>query len=522
MAWSVPKIGAVAAAASGNITLAEPAGIASGDLMIACIGYRSNAAFAVPGDWNLVATQQSSGDTDATNGIASGLMMWCVRGGSAPTLTFTRTAGDVAQGQIIAYSGGHATPYDTGSANTLAVANAQPTTTTFNTAEAGELIVAMTSMGDNIATTSFDATDTAMDIVSSGTDTTNAPSEDQWRMRANTTTGTGADHGLAIGDVIRATAGATGTVFANSGTAARHVMIAGAFKLAPPTINLAGTSAGTSTAAADVQLTKNLVGSSAGTSTAVAALKITKNLAGSSAGTSTADADLSVATLIELAGASGGTSTAAAGLSVTKNLAASSAGVSTAAATFSITKNLGATSSGIGQANGTLLVTKNFAGASAGSSAATASLSITHNLAGLSAGTSTAVADLTVSESGDINLAGTSAGTSTASASLNVTKNLAGSSAGLATAEATLGITKNLSGLSSGTGSAQASLAITRNLSGASNGVATATATLSVSSIVLTPPLTIVLNSGEKYVSLVDSVRTVNLDSDERYIRLED
>lgn len=40
--------------------------------------------------------------------------------------------------------------------------------------------------------------------------------------------------------------------------------------------------------------------------------------------------------------------------------------------------------------------------------------------------------------------------------------------------------------------------------------------------IVLTPPLTIVLNSGEKYVSLVDSVRTVNLDSDERYIRLED
>ena len=85
MAWGVPKIGALAEVASGNLTLAEPSGIASGDLMVACIGYRSSAAFTVPGDWNLIATQQSSGDTDATNGIASGVMMWCVRGGSAPT-----------------------------------------------------------------------------------------------------------------------------------------------------------------------------------------------------------------------------------------------------------------------------------------------------------------------------------------------------------------------------------------------------------------------------------------------------
>ncbi|HKX84566.1 MAG TPA: hypothetical protein VJL58_10140, partial [Pyrinomonadaceae bacterium] len=151
MAWGVPKIGSLVAAASGNLTLTEPAGIAEGDLMIACIGYRSNAAFTVPGDWNLVATQQSSGDTDATNGIASGLMMWCVRGGSAPTLTFNRTAGDVAQGRIIAYSGGHPTaPFDAGTANTLGSASATVTTGSINTAEAGELIVAMTSAGDNL------------------------------------------------------------------------------------------------------------------------------------------------------------------------------------------------------------------------------------------------------------------------------------------------------------------------------------------------------------------------------------
>lgn len=231
MAWGVPKIGALAEVASGNLTLAEPAGIAQDDLMIACIGYRSNAAFTVPGDWNLIATQQSSGDTDATNGIASGLMMWCVRGGSAPTLTFNRTAGDVAQGRIIAYAGGHATPFDVGSANTLAVASATVTTGTITTAEAGELIVAMVSCGDNLTTSAFDAA-TDPTTASGATDTTTAPTNGTWIERADNGTGTGVDHGLAIADAIRATAGATGTIQATVSASARHVMIAASFKLA--------------------------------------------------------------------------------------------------------------------------------------------------------------------------------------------------------------------------------------------------------------------------------------------------
>jgi hypothetical protein len=251
MAWGVPKIGAVATVASGNITLAEPAGIAQGDLMVACIGYRSNAAFTVPGDWNLVATQQSSGDTDATNGIASGLMMWCVRGASAPTLTFNRTAGDVAQGRIIAYSGGHASaPYDTGSSNTRTSGNVSAFTGTITTAEAGELIVAMVSAGDNLTTSGFLAV-TDPTTASGATDTTTAPTAGTWIERADTGTGTGADHGLAIADAVKATAGATGTISATVSAAAQHVMIAGAFKLAasgtPFTQNLGGsiTPAGT-------------------------------------------------------------------------------------------------------------------------------------------------------------------------------------------------------------------------------------------------------------------------------------
>jgi hypothetical protein len=232
MAWGVPKIGARAEVASGNLTLAEPAGIAAGDLMVACIAYRSNAAFTVPGDWNLVATQQSSGDTDATNGIASGVMMWTVRGGSAPTLTFNRTAGDVAHGRIIAYTGGHAsTPYDTGSAGTPGINQVAATTAGFNTAEAGELLVAMTSAGDTLTCSGFDAV-TDPGTASGATDTTTAPTNGTWIERVDDTTGTGADSGLAIADAIRATAGATGTFSATISGLGRHPMIVGAFKLA--------------------------------------------------------------------------------------------------------------------------------------------------------------------------------------------------------------------------------------------------------------------------------------------------
>jgi hypothetical protein len=109
----VPKIGALATpVASGDLTLAEPAGIASGDLMLACFAIRSNVGFTLPGDWNLV-DQELTGDTDATNGIASAQMFWTVRGGSAPTLTFSRTGGNLGMGRIIAYTGGHASaPFD--------------------------------------------------------------------------------------------------------------------------------------------------------------------------------------------------------------------------------------------------------------------------------------------------------------------------------------------------------------------------------------------------------------------------
>lgn len=232
-AWGVPKISTAVTAASGNITLNEPAGIAQGDLMVACISYRSNAAFTLPtgGAWSLVATQQSLGDTDFSAGVGSGLMAYAVRGASAPNLVFTRTAGDIARGVIVAYTGGNATPYDTGSSLTAAYGTVA-STTTFSTAEAGELIVACMGGGDNVTSSAFDAaTDPATE--SGATDTTTAPTNGTWLERYDNGSNGGADEALAIADAIRQTAGATGIMQVTLSGNGRHVMVAGAFKQAP-------------------------------------------------------------------------------------------------------------------------------------------------------------------------------------------------------------------------------------------------------------------------------------------------
>ena len=236
MAWSIVAVGAVATpVASGNYTMTEPAGATDGDLLVACLSFRSNVAFGLPSGWALVATQQNSGDVDNTNGIASGLMAYIVRGPSAPALTFTRTGGDLALGRIVAYRGNHATaPLDTGSSNTLAVANATATTATITTAEAEELIVAFCSPGDNLTGSAFDAA-TDPTTASGATDTTTAPTNGTWIERADSGSVTGADGACIIADAVRATAGATGTIQATISASARHVMVAGAFKLAVST-----------------------------------------------------------------------------------------------------------------------------------------------------------------------------------------------------------------------------------------------------------------------------------------------
>ena len=232
MAWSTaPTIGATTTVASGNITLSEPTGSAQGNLLVASIAYKDTAAFTLPAGWSLVATQQSSGNTSATSdAIASGVMAYIVRGASAPSLTFTRTAGDVAHGQILRYVPDSGTPtYDTGSANTIAANSATVTTGTISTANANTLIVAMVAAHKAANVSAFDAA-TDPTTASGATNTTSAPTAGTWFERADSTTATGSDSGLGIADAVRATAGSTGQFSATSSNATgRPAMIVGAF-----------------------------------------------------------------------------------------------------------------------------------------------------------------------------------------------------------------------------------------------------------------------------------------------------
>lgn len=227
MAWSIVGVGGLTTAASGNLTPSEPAGVQEGDLLVACIAYRDAAAFTQPSGWTMIE-QQSSGDIDNTNGIASVAMAYIVRGASAPALTFTRTAGDVGMIRIMAYRGNHASPLGAHSSNTLAVASGTNTTGTITTGGANSLIVAVSAAGDNLSHSSFDATDPGTASASTP-DTTTAPTAGTWIERADTGTATGADCGLAIADAVRATAGATGTIQCVVSVSARHAMAAAEF-----------------------------------------------------------------------------------------------------------------------------------------------------------------------------------------------------------------------------------------------------------------------------------------------------
>jgi hypothetical protein len=227
-AWDLIALGTQTDVSSGDLTLDEPAGCQEGDLIVAAIAYRDSAAFTLPADWILAATQQSSGDTDATQGIASGVMAYIVRGSSAPSYAFTRTGGNVARGRTICYRGNASSPRDTGGAETLASIG-HPALAGITTAEANEFLVVMIAHGDNSTTSGFNATDPG--TASDGTDTTTEPTAGPGSERQDEGTNPGADTGLFIADAVKSTSGATGSFSATAQTQSRSVTIAAAFKI---------------------------------------------------------------------------------------------------------------------------------------------------------------------------------------------------------------------------------------------------------------------------------------------------
>jgi hypothetical protein len=248
--WSFVGVSAIGTPVTATpIILTEPAGVADGDLLIACIASRTTATTAITGTgWTAVGSQNNNNTLTTGSAIASGTMLYRIRSGT-PTLSFTLPATvSVAMGQIVAYRGNAATtPLDASTAVTAA-AGLTPSVTGLTTTQDDDLIVAMAAGGQEAAWSAFTNVTTPL-TASGATDTTTAPSTTAWIERADNVTTSGADTSLGIFDVVRTATGATGNLSVTASVSAGHVVIAGAFKIAAGGTNVSATVTGQAIAA---------------------------------------------------------------------------------------------------------------------------------------------------------------------------------------------------------------------------------------------------------------------------------
>lgn len=212
-------------------------------------------------------------------------------------------------------------------------------------------------------------------------------------------------------------------------------------------------------------------GSSSGTSTAAAVGASTAASAGSSAGVGAASAV--GASLAAVSASSAGTATASAvGAS-----SATAAGVSAGSATASATGTSAATCAGTSAGSATAAATGTSAATCAGTSAGTATASATGASSAESVGSAAGTSTASAFSSGGTSADGTSAGTSTASATGQSTTAAAAAASGSATASAVGASTVASSGNISGSASASATGASIWAALAQATGMATASAT---------------------------------------------
>jgi len=233
--WQLVGVAVSAVNASGNYTLTLPSGSQSGDVVVAAIAMRSNVGFTVPAGWTQ-ANQDTGGNTtnNTTASDTSSLQAYIIRGGSAPSMVFTRTGGSRALGVVAVYryTDQSAPPtFDTSVLTPLGAAATAISGTGLTTGAAGELIVGAVFGARNITVSNFRATNPATG--SGSTDTTANPADGAWTERADSLNGTSPTVGIFLADAVRTSAGATGSLLATASASALHAI--GAMAFAPPT-----------------------------------------------------------------------------------------------------------------------------------------------------------------------------------------------------------------------------------------------------------------------------------------------
>lgn len=122
---SISTVATKTSTTSGVLTLSEPSGATTNDLLVACISFRGATTPSIPDGWTIVNRTQVTGNTSTNpNSIGSGLMAWIKRGTTAPDLNFGAVAGEqfpnLAFGYVVRMDGQDLTdPLAGTSVNTL-------------------------------------------------------------------------------------------------------------------------------------------------------------------------------------------------------------------------------------------------------------------------------------------------------------------------------------------------------------------------------------------------------------------
>lgn len=150
---AITQVGSVVAPAevnNANFTITEPTGTAQDDYLVVWVAHKSTIGYETPAGWTKLL-DQSIGDIDATDGIASGELFYIKRGASAPTLTFVKQTGtgNIALIRVTAWRGIHLTsPVRDSDSVTQSVAGNTPTTKAISPLS-GDLVLMCLAGGDN-------------------------------------------------------------------------------------------------------------------------------------------------------------------------------------------------------------------------------------------------------------------------------------------------------------------------------------------------------------------------------------
>jgi hypothetical protein len=165
-----------------NLTVTEPAGCQADDYLVVWIAHKGTVGYQALNGW-IKLENQSIGNTDSTDGIASGELFYIKRGASAPNLTFIweTELGDVAMGMCAAFRGIHLTDPIRASTSKTAAIGATVATETALSASIGDLCFMGLAGGDayTFSAEQINGVPTALNELAdnnttTGSDTTNA------------------------------------------------------------------------------------------------------------------------------------------------------------------------------------------------------------------------------------------------------------------------------------------------------------------------------------------------------------